>query len=154
MTRRKLVPVAIVSLMTAGATASAFADSEREDEEVNAASALATANITLQQAIAASTSRPLANLLTGLNIRHLGATNATVVARAMGHMDRLMEASEEEIAAIEGIGPTIAHSVYEFFQSEHNRAVIGRLRQAGVNFVGPAAPMVEQTLAIYSEHEP
>lgn len=101
----------------------------------------------LQQAIEASKSRPLANLLTGLNIRHLGNTNSAVLARAMGSLDRIMEASEEDIAAVEGIGPTIAKSVHEFFSSEANRAVIERLREAGVNFQGPEAPSLPQTLA-------
>jgi uncharacterized membrane protein YkoI len=53
MTLKKLVPLAIVSIIAAGATASAFADSEREGAEVNEATALARANVTLQQAIAA-----------------------------------------------------------------------------------------------------
>jgi DNA ligase (NAD+) len=81
-----------------------------------------------------------------LNVRHLGATNSTVLGRALGSMDRILEATEEQIADVEGIGPTIAGSVHEFFQSDHNRAVIERLRAAGVNFQGPAAPTVEQTL--------
>jgi DNA ligase (NAD+) len=101
----------------------------------------------LQSAIEASKQRPLANLLTGLNIRHLGNTNSAVLARAMGHLDRILDAGEDDIANVEGIGPTIAGSVYEFFQSEQNRAEIERLRQAGVNFEGPAAPTLAQTMA-------
>src|SRR5207237_795893 len=94
----------------------------------------------LQQAIEASTSRPLASVLVGLNIRHLGGTNSNVLARAMGSLDRIMAAGEQEIADVEGVGPVIAASVHEFFQSDHNRAVIEKLRAAGVNFEGPAAP--------------
>jgi len=101
----------------------------------------------LRTAIEASKQRPLANLLVGLGIRHLGGTGSQVLARALGHLDRIMEASEEEIAAVEGIGPTIAKSVHEFFANPGNREVIAKLRAAGVNVEGPAAPDEPQTLA-------
>jgi DNA ligase (NAD+) len=101
----------------------------------------------LLDAIEESKSRPLANLLVGLNIRHLGQTGSQVLARALGHLDRIMEASVDEIAAIEGIGPKIAASVHEFFAGEANRQVIDKLRRAGVNLVGPEAPAEPQVLA-------
>ncbi|HZQ87936.1 MAG TPA: NAD-dependent DNA ligase LigA [Acidimicrobiales bacterium] len=101
----------------------------------------------LQNAIEASKQRPLANLLVGLGVRHLGGTGSQVLARAFGHLDRIMAASEEEISAVEGIGPTIARSVHEFFQNPGNREVIEKLRAAGVNMEGPAAPDEPQTLA-------
>ena len=101
----------------------------------------------LQRAIEASKDRPLANLLVGLNIRHLGGIGAQVLARGMGHLDRIMGATAEEISAIEGIGPTIATSVVEFFAREPNRAVVEKLRGAGLNFEGPGAPATPQTLA-------
>jgi DNA ligase (NAD+) len=101
----------------------------------------------LLDAIEKSKERPLANLLVGLNIRHLGGTGSQVLARAFGHLDRIMAATPEEIAAVEGIGPTIATSVHAFFQSEHNRHVIDKLRAAGVNFTGPDAPSEPQILA-------
>jgi DNA ligase (NAD+) len=100
----------------------------------------------LLDAIEESKTRPLANLLVGLNIRHLGGAGSQVLARAFGHLDRIMEASVDEISAVEGIGPTIAASVHEFFQSEGNRAVIEKLRDAGVNFVGPERPSLPQNL--------
>jgi DNA ligase (NAD+) len=98
-------------------------------------------------AIEASKTRPLPNLLIGLNIRHLGGAGAQLLARAFGHLDRIMAASVDEIAEIEGIGPKIAASVHEFFALDANRAVIEKLRTAGVNFEGPVAPDVPQTLA-------
>ncbi|HUP85150.1 MAG TPA: NAD-dependent DNA ligase LigA [Acidimicrobiales bacterium] len=101
----------------------------------------------LLSAIEASKARPLPNLLIGLNIRHLGGAGAQVLARAFGDLDRIMAASVEDIAEVEGIGPKIAASVHEFFASESNREVIEKLRAAGVNFVGPTAPDVPQTLA-------
>jgi DNA ligase (NAD+) len=101
----------------------------------------------LAGAINASKSRPLANLLVGLSIRHLGTNGSQVLARAMGHLDRIIDAPEEEMAAIEGIGPVIAASIAQFFSLPRNRQVIDRLREAGLNFEGPGAPALEQTLA-------
>ena len=100
----------------------------------------------LLSAIEVSKSRPLPNLLIGLNIRHLGGAGAQLLARAFGHLDRIMDASADDIAGVEGIGPKIATSVHEFFASPSNREVIEKLRAAGVNFEGPAAPDVAQTL--------
>ncbi|MET1040814.1 MAG: NAD-dependent DNA ligase LigA, partial [Acidimicrobiales bacterium] len=100
----------------------------------------------LQAAIESSRSRPLANLLVGLNIRHLGGTMAELVAMGMGSLDAIMDASEEELVALDGVGPIIARSVHEFFQSDANRAVVEKLRAAGLNFDGPERPDVPQTL--------
>jgi DNA ligase (NAD+) len=100
----------------------------------------------LQNAIEASKQRPLANLLIGLGIRHLGGTGSQVLARAMGHMDAIEKASLEELSAIEGMGPVIAASVHNFFQQEHNQALIEKLRKSGLNFAGPGDPTVPQTL--------
>ena len=97
--------------------------------------------------IEASKSRPLPKLLTGLNVRHLGEANAAALAQAFGHLDRILEATPEEIAAVEGLGPTIATSVHEFFSAAGNREVIEKLRRAGVNFEGPPPPDLPQTLA-------
>ena len=102
----------------------------------------------LRAAIEASKSRPLANLLAGLGIRHLGGRGAEVLAHALGDLDRIVEASEEELAATAGVGPVIARAVHEFFALEPNRAVVEKLRRAGVNFAGSAsASDVAQTLA-------
>ena len=101
----------------------------------------------LQHAIEASKQRPLANLLVGLGIRHAGGTVSRVLAQAFGHLDALMTASEEEIAAVEGIGQIIARSVHEFFANEGNREVIEKLRAAGLNLTGPERSMLPQTLA-------
>jgi DNA ligase (NAD+) len=99
----------------------------------------------LLAAIQESKQRPLANLLVGLGIRHLGGRGADVLASARGHLDRIVDASEDELAATEGVGPVIARSVHEFFQ--RNRSLVDKLRAAGVNFEGPEAPELPQTLA-------
>ncbi len=100
----------------------------------------------LQEAVAASKSRPLANLLTGLNIPHLGGTMSEILALGLGSLDAIMDASEEELAAVDGVGPIIARSVHEFFRSDANRAVVDKLRAAGLNFQGPERPDLPQTL--------
>ena len=84
-------------------------------------------------AIEASKHRSLARLIFGLNIRHVGGKTAQILAQHFGSMDRLMNASEADISSIPGIGPVVGQSVYSWFQNEQNRALIERLRQAGLN---------------------
>jgi DNA ligase (NAD+) len=100
----------------------------------------------LRDAIERSKSRPLANLLVGLSIRHLGSTGSQVLARSMGSLDRIMTASVDEMATVEGVGPVIAASVHQFFGLPRNREVVERLRSAGLNLEGPAAAEVPQVL--------
>ena len=106
----------------------------------------ATSIDNLRSAIEASKSRPLANLLVGLSIRHLGATGSQLLARSLRHLDRIMAATADELAAVEGVGPVIGASVQTFFAAPANRELIERLRAAGLNFEGPDAPDVEQVL--------
>jgi len=101
----------------------------------------------LVAAIDESRSRPLANLLTALGLRHVGGTVATALATTFGDLDRLMAASEEELASVEGIGAVIASSVARFFVSEGNRSMVERLRAAGVRFSSTEGPRLAQTLA-------
>ncbi|HEV2360434.1 MAG TPA: NAD-dependent DNA ligase LigA, partial [Acidimicrobiales bacterium] len=95
----------------------------------------------LLAAIDASRQRPLANLLVGLGVRHLGGTMAPAIARSFGHMDRILEAPVEQLAAVEGVGPVIAASIRRFFDSPPNRAIVEKLRAANLNFEGPAADL-------------
>src|SRR5438874_1491864 len=100
--------------------------------------------------IQASKSQQLARLLVGLSIPNVGWATAQDIAREMGHLDRILEASVEDLTQVEGIGPIVALSVHEFFARERTRQLVEKLREAGVNFEGPsraAAPAVEQTLA-------
>jgi DNA ligase (NAD+) len=101
----------------------------------------------LRRAIEASRSRPLANLLFGLNITHLGGAGAEVLAGAFGELDAIMDASVEELTAVDGVGPVIAESVHAFFAEDTNRQLIGRLQAAGVNTSGPKRSTEPQTLA-------
>jgi len=93
----------------------------------------------LLAAVEASKGRPLSRLLVGLGIRHLGPTGSRAMARAYGSLDALMDVDVTELAAVEGIGPVIADSVVEFLGSPANRAVIDKLRAAGVGLREPGA---------------
>ncbi len=86
-----------------------------------------------------SKQRPLAKLLVGLGIRHVGPAAAIALARELHHLDRIMSASLEELTAVEGVGPIIAESIRRFFETERNQHVLAKLRAAGVNLEGPAA---------------
>jgi DNA ligase (NAD+) len=91
----------------------------------------------LLAAIEASKRRPLPSLLYGLGVPMLGYTGAERLSAALGDLDRILAASEEELAEIGNIGPKIAHSVRAFFDLDRNRQLIERLRAAGVDFAGP-----------------
>ena len=97
--------------------------------------ALSAAN--LVSAIDTSRTRPLHRLLIGLGIRHLGQVGSVALARALGDLDAIMAASEEELAAVDGVGPVIGASVKRWFDSEANRAVVERLRSAGLTLEEP-----------------
>ncbi len=104
----------------------------------------------LAAAIEASKQQTLTRLLVGLNIRHLGDTTSELLADAFGDLDRIMEAPVEDLAEVDGIGPIMAESVHEFFQSEVNREIVEKLRAAGLNFAqvsqGDEAEALPQTL--------
>ncbi len=85
------------------------------------------------QSIENSKQRPLAQVIFALGIRHVGGEVAAVLAQHFGGMDALMDASVEQTCGIPGIGLKIAESVREFFSLDENRAVIEKLRAAGVN---------------------
>lgn len=100
----------------------------------------------LLAAIDRSRTQPLAKVLVGLNVRHMGPASSVALATHFGHLDRIEAATEEELAAVEGVGPIIASAVREWFADESNRAVVQKLRQAGVNLEGPDAPDLSQNL--------
>ncbi|MGH9277330.1 MAG: NAD-dependent DNA ligase LigA [Acidimicrobiales bacterium] len=102
----------------------------------------------LLTAIEGSKGRPLANLLFALQIPMLGYTGAERLASALGDLDRIVAASEGEIAAVDGIGPKIAHSVHAFLALDRNLAVLDKLRAAGVSLTAGRreGPDVPQTL--------
>ena len=82
--------------------------------------------------IEASKSRDLSNLIYALGIRHVGERTAGILAHELGSLEKLMEASVEELDAIPEIGLTVAESVRDWFDDEGNRALCDRLRAAGI----------------------
>jgi DNA ligase (NAD+) len=82
--------------------------------------------------IEASKSRDLSNLIYALGIRHVGERTAGILAHETGSLEKLAEASVEELDAIPEIGLTVAESVRDWFDDEGNRALCDRLRAAGV----------------------
>jgi DNA ligase (NAD+) len=103
----------------------------------------------LMASIEAGKDRPIWRLLTALNIPHVGAHVAQVLASAFGSIDGLLDASEQDIDDIEEIGPEIARSVYAWFSDEANRALIQKLSAAGVRMrdEAPRKPKGRQPLA-------
>lgn len=91
-------------------------------------------------AIESSKTRPLANLVYGLGIRHVGGSAAQALAAEAGTLDRLLAMSAEELEAVEGIGGTIARSIETFFRQPRNLEVLDKLRAAGVNVTAPPKP--------------
>ena len=88
----------------------------------------------LLDAIEDSKKRDLSRLIYALGIRQVGEKAAKLLARSFGSLDRLMQASEEELTQLRDIGAITAQSVAQWFCSEQSRHMIERLRQAGVNF--------------------
>jgi DNA ligase (NAD+) len=75
---------------------------------------------------------PLWRVLVALSIRHVGPTAAQALARDFRSLDRIAEATEEELAAADGVGPTIAQAVQDWFAVDWHRGVVEKWRAAGV----------------------
>jgi DNA ligase (NAD+) len=86
----------------------------------------------LLDALDASKERPLSRVLHALGIRNVGEHVADLLASHFGGIDAILDASVEQMEKIDEIGPTVARSVADFFANPSNRAVIDRLRQAGL----------------------
>ena len=95
------------------------------------------------ESIEKSKRRPLSNILAALGIRHVGHETAELLVRRFGSMDRLIQATEEELAAIPGVGPKIAQSIAAHLQQAENRAIIDKLRTAGVRLESEVTPVAE-----------
>ena len=91
----------------------------------------------LMNGIDAARDHPIARLLVGLGIRHVGGTVARLLAGEMGSMARLQDADVETLAAIDGVGPIIAESVVDWFSDEANRRLVARLGEGGVRLADP-----------------
>ncbi len=76
--------------------------------------------------------RPLWRVLVALSIRHVGPTAARALAEEFSSLDAITAASTEQLAAVEGVGPTIAAAITEWFDVDWHRAIIDKWRAAGV----------------------
>jgi DNA ligase (NAD+) len=91
--------------------------------------------------------RPLWRVLVALSIRHVGPTAARALAREFGGIDAIAAASAEQLAAVEGVGPTIAAALGEWFAVDWHREVVEKWRAAGVRLAeeraGPGSRPLE-----------
>jgi DNA ligase (NAD+) len=76
--------------------------------------------------------RPLWKVLVALSIRHVGPTAAQALAREFGSIEGIEQATEEELADVDGVGPTIAHATQEWFEVGWHREIVEKWRRAGV----------------------
>jgi DNA ligase (NAD+) len=90
-----------------------------------------------------SRSNDLSRLVYGLGIRHVGEKAASTLARHFRTMERILEASVDELQTAPEIGPVVAASVREFAEEPHNRELIARLASAGVNMASQAPEVAE-----------
>ena len=77
---------------------------------------------------------PLPRVLNGLGIRFVGERTAVFLAEAFGSLDKIQEASEEELQSAEEVGPKVAESIRQFFREPRNRELVEKLREAGLQF--------------------
>ncbi len=88
-------------------------------------------------AVEASKEKPLSKFLYALGIRHVGETTAEDLARHFSRLDEFFNLTEEDLMEVEGIGPEVAASAYQFFRDKKNRDSIERLKKAGVKVIEP-----------------
>ena len=94
-----------------------------------------------------SKARPLSRVIFALGILHIGEEMAEIVAKHFGSIDRLANASREELLSIPTVGPKIADSIIAFFKQEENRHIVERLKKAGVKLEEEAVKPEELPLA-------
>jgi DNA ligase (NAD+) len=86
----------------------------------------------LVAALEKSKTTTLARFLYALGIRQVGETTAKDLAKHFGAIDRLMDASVEQLLEVNDVGPVVARSIHTFFAQPHNREVVEQLRAAGI----------------------
>ena len=86
------------------------------------------------EALERSKQTTLPRFLFGLGIRHIGEATAKDLARHFGTLDAIMDATEEQLLAVNDVGPIVAKSLHTFFAQPHNREVVEQLRACGVTW--------------------
>jgi DNA ligase (NAD+) len=89
----------------------------------------------------------LDRLLYAMGIREVGEVTAASLARHFGSLEKIMQASEEDLLEVPDVGPIVAAHVHSFFQEQHNTAVIGELEKAGLRWKTAEAGGGDQPLA-------
>ena len=87
----------------------------------------------LTDAVDATRSPPLPEFLVALGIPEVGGSTARNLARAFGDLDSVLSATDEELRAVDDVGPTVAERIREFFGNDRNREVVAALREVGVD---------------------
>lgn len=90
--------------------------------------------------------QPLWRVLVALSIRHVGPTAARALATEFASLDAIVAASEEQLAAVEGVGPTIAAAVIDWFTVDWHRDIVDKWRAAGVRMADERDASIERTL--------
>lgn len=90
--------------------------------------------------------QPLWRVLVALSIRHVGPTAARALATEFGSLEAIEAASEEQLAGTEGVGPTIAAAVIDWFTVDWHRAIVDKWRAAGVRMADERDASIERTL--------
>ena len=102
----------------------------------------------LVREIANAKTAPLSRVLVGLGIRHVGPVAARELARRFHSYDAVASAPLEELEAVEGVGPVIAQSVFQYFREEESHDRVARFHEAGLALSEPRdEPALEATLA-------
>ncbi|HEX7660439.1 MAG TPA: NAD-dependent DNA ligase LigA [Pseudonocardiaceae bacterium] len=96
--------------------------------------------------LSAAQDRPLWRVLVALSIRHVGPTAAQALAREFGSLDAIETAGEEDLARVDGVGPTIADAVREWFEVDWHREVVRKWRAAGVRMAEERDESTPRTL--------
>ncbi|MDP9865470.1 MULTISPECIES: NAD-dependent DNA ligase LigA [Streptosporangium] len=92
--------------------------------------------------------QPVWRVLVALSVRHVGPPTAQAVAAEFRSIDAIASASEEELAAVEGVGPRVAAAIHDWFQVDWHREIVERWKAAGVRMEDePPAEQLPQTLA-------
>jgi DNA ligase (NAD+) len=108
----------------------------------------------LRASIEASRDRELWRLLSALSIPHVGSHMAQVLADAFGSIDKVEDASVEDLEAVEEVGPIVARAVHDWFHDKGNRRLVNKLRKAGIRIADPprkrekAGPLTGKTIVL------
>jgi len=100
----------------------------------------------LISAIQATKTVPLARFIYAIGIREVGESTASALVQAFGGLDSIMQASYEDLIAVEDVGPIVAQHILTFFAQQHNREIIQRLVDAGIEF--EALPEIKGTQSL------